>query len=294
MLLTLAGPNCHLCFMHVSARPITKLSLQNNGTLDLVCLGVGSAFSKALNQTNLFLVKGDTHLLIDCGTLCSHTLYHHYQTRITDIDNFLITHSHADHIGGLEEVQLSNRYVTHRKPNIIITKAYEKILWDQSLRGGAEASEGTPLNLKDFWHIIRPKKLKHYGRDVYETNLGAMNLKLFRTKHFPDTTASWRTSAWSCGVLIDERIMFTSDTRFDPPLLNEFEAKFSPELIFHDCQLFTGGVHTGIEELATLPAEMKRKIVLIHYGDQWKTFRKFAEEAGFHSWAKQGYRYRFN
>ena len=88
--------------------------------------------------------------------------------------------------------------------------------------------------------------------------------------------------------------MFTSDTRFDPPLLNEFEAKFSPELIFHACQLFTGGVHTGIEELATLPAEMKRKIVLIHYGDQWKTFRKFAEQAGFHSWAKQGYRYRFN
>jgi len=279
--------------MQISTRPVSKLAFRSRDTLDLVCVGVGSAFAKTLNQTNLFLVKGDTHLLIDCGTVCSRALFQDYQTQLTDIQNFLITHSHADHIGGLEEAQLSGRYVTGSKPNMIITRAYEKILWEQSLRGGAEASEKTPLAFQDLWNVIRPKKLKGFDRDVYETQLGSINLKLFRTKHFPDSASSWRTSAWSCGVLIDERILFTSDTRFDPDLIMNFEARYSPEIIFHDCQLFTGGVHTGIEELATLPELIKRKIILIHYGDQWQSFRQFAKEAGFHSWAKQGHRYRF-
>ncbi|MDB3986661.1 MBL fold metallo-hydrolase, partial [Pseudomonadales bacterium] len=115
--------------MQISRRPITKLALTNQGALDLVFLGVGSAFSKTLNQTNLFIVKDQTHLLIDCGNHCPHSLFHDYNTPLTDIDNFLITHSHADHVGGLEEAQLAGRYVKKRKPTMIITQAYEKILW---------------------------------------------------------------------------------------------------------------------------------------------------------------------
>ncbi|MDB4567844.1 hypothetical protein N9104_03700, partial [Pseudomonadales bacterium] len=128
--------------------------------------------------------------------------------------------------------------------------------------------------------VSRSGTLEHLLPDF-----GGINLKLFRTKHFPDSAASWRTSAWSCGVLIDERILFTSDTRFDPALLAEFDGKYNPEIIFHDCQLFTGGVHTGIEELATLPTTLKEKLILVHYGDQWQTFKGFARKAGFHSWA---------
>ena len=135
---------------------------------------------------------------------------------------------------------------------------------------------------------------KHFAVIPMKRILGGINLKLFRTKHFPDSAASWRTSAWSCGVLIDERILFTSDTRFDPALLAEFDGKYNPEIIFHDCQLFTGGVHTGIEELSTLPTTLKEKLILVHYGDQWQTFKGFARKAGFHSWAKQGHRYRFD
>ena len=63
-----------------------------------------------------------------------------------------------------------------------------------------------------------------------------------------------------CGVLLDDHVLFTSDTQFDPELLEEFDSKHSLSAIFHDCQLFTGGVHTGIEELATLPAELKQKL----------------------------------
>ncbi len=280
--------------MRISKKPVSSLALTNPGSLDLTFIGVGSAFSKTLNQTNLVIVKGNHHLLVDCGTRCAHALYHDYGLPLTGIDNYLITHSHADHIGGLEEAQLAGRYVTKRKPTMVITRGYEKILWEQSLRGGAEASESVPLTFTDFWNVIRPTKLKGYNRDTYQTSIGDIDIKMFRTKHFPDRAKSWRTSAWSCGLIIDNRVMFSSDTRFDPELIHNFNERFDPEVIFHDCQLFTGGVHTGIEELATLPPEIKAKIILVHYGDHWQNFKAYARKSGFHSWAKQGHRYRFD
>ena len=93
---------------------------------------------------------------------------------------------------------------------------------------------------------------------------------------------------------LDDHVLFTSDTQFDPELLEEFDSKHSLSAIFHDCQLFTGGVHTGIEELATLPAELKQKLVLVHYGDRWRDYREFARKAGFHSWGKALHTYRFD
>ena len=131
---------------------------------------------------------------------------------IAQIQNYLITHSHADHVGGLEEVQLFARYVRRKKPNMVITRTYEKILWEQSLRGGSELSENEPLGFGDLWNAIRPRKLKGYPRETFEANVGSINIKMPRTMHFPDRAKNWRECAWSCAVIIDDRILFTSDT----------------------------------------------------------------------------------
>ena len=93
-------------------------ALTNDGTLSLMTIGAGSAFARSLNQNNILLVKGDDHLMIDCGTRLSQAL-HQYNLPISQIKNFLITHSHADHVGGLEEVQLCGRYVTGQKPSMM-------------------------------------------------------------------------------------------------------------------------------------------------------------------------------
>jgi hypothetical protein len=45
-----------------------KLTLTNDGQLSFFFVGVGSAFSKRHYQTNLLIVKGDDHLMVDCGT----------------------------------------------------------------------------------------------------------------------------------------------------------------------------------------------------------------------------------
>lgn len=278
--------------MKLSSRVDKEAMLTNDGELALYFVGAGSAFAKTLNQNNVLIVKGDDHVLIDCGTKCTQALFD-AGIAIADIRNFLITHSHADHIGGLEEIMLYNRYVLRKKPSVVITPEYQRILWEQSLRGGSEMSEGSKLVFEDLWNIIRPCSLDNYPRETWEADIGSINVKMPRTKHYPDDAKSWRDCQWSCGVIIDDKILFTADTQFDPDLLESFDAIFHFDYIFHDCQMFTGGVHASIHELETLPAHLRSRIILMHYGDNWREHVEQAKRAGFHSWAKEGHTYVF-
>ncbi len=273
-----------------------KLELKNEGFLSLFFVGVGSAFTKKHFQTNLLIIKGNTHLLVDCGTKCPQALYE-LGLSVTDIENLLITHSHADHIGGLEEVALVNRYMAKKKPTMIINETYQHLLWDLSLRGGCAYSEekaGAVLTFADFFNVIRPKWLPNYPRETLEVNLDNLNIKMFRTKHIPDNSDSWETSFWSCGIIIDDRILFTSDTRYDPELITGYDKIFNFELIIHDCQFYTGGVHASIEEIKNLPSNIKSKMLLSHYGDNWEKFQEKIKEYGFKGLAKQQVFYIFD
>jgi ribonuclease BN (tRNA processing enzyme) len=272
-----------------------KLSLSNKGELSLFFLGVGSAFSKSHYQTNLIIIKGDDHIMIDCGTRAPQALYE-LGIPVTSVKNWLVTHSHADHIGGLEEVMLMSRYVTRSKPTIVINPTYQNLLWDMSLRGGSAYNEeraGSILTFGDMWNIIRPTWLRDFPRETHEANIGSINLKMFRTMHIPEQPENWQSSFWSCGVVVDDRVMFTSDTRYDPELLESFDERFDLEMIFHDCQFFTGGVHAGIGELTGLPANLKQKMLLTHYGDNWEDNLTKVDDGGFLGLAQQWNYYNF-
>lgn len=272
------------------------LPLTNDGQLSIYFIGTGSAFAKTVFQNNVVVVKEQTHLVIDVGTRCMERL-NEVGIRATDLDNFLITHTHADHIGGLEEVMLMDRFVVGKRPRIIINEEFQRILWDHSLSGGSAWSElidGQPLRFEDMWTPLRPGLVEGMPRETWGYDLGSLNVKMPRTMHIPSNVPSWKESFWSCGVILDDRVFFTSDTRFDPELVIEFDRLFDFEIIFHDCQLFTGGVHSSLEELANLPPELKRKMVLMHYGDTWRDYQLRASEAGFHSFALQSHSYVFD
>lgn len=271
------------------------MPLTNDGTLSICFVGVGSAFSRKNYQSNFLIVKGDTHLLVDCGTQASRGMSE-LGLSVLDIDNVLITHSHADHIGGLEELMLMNRYVKGRKPRILINRDYQRILWSQSLRGGCEMNEihdGKGLTLEDYWEIQRPEKEHHRGRDTEVYRLGELTLRTFRTRHYPQQATSWKDAMYSVGLVIDDRVFVSGDTQFDADLLTEYAAQYPIEGIFQDAQFFTGGIHASLDELRGLPEEIRAKMSLYHYSDNYQEKRKEVKEGGFKGFAELHKVYRF-
>jgi ribonuclease BN (tRNA processing enzyme) len=274
-----------------------KLSLKNDGTLEIFFLGVGSAFAKTLYQTNFVIIQGDTHVVVDFGMTGPIALHGLAGSEMSNLEVILPTHSHADHVGGIESLALANRYIAQRimgKPKLkmIITEEYERILWDMTLRGGLEWNEqdeaGKKLSFYDYFDPIRPSWKGGGDRETFEVHIGDIHIEMFRTKHVPEQASTWQDSFISYGVHINDRVFVSADTRMDIDLINHYAPR--SEVMFHDVQFFSGAVHTPLSDLQSLPAETKKKMFLIHYSDNWQQ-HSVEDFAGY---AQQGYRYIFD
>ncbi|MDO8743020.1 MAG: MBL fold metallo-hydrolase [Candidatus Azambacteria bacterium] len=272
--------------------------LKNGGELEIFFIGTGSAFAATMNQTNFLIVKGDTHIMVDFGMTAPRALLETARLKPTDIEVFLPTHSHADHVGGLECLALMNRYVGMpflKKPKlkVIITDEYQRILWDYTLRGGLEWNEETPktgtkLSFGDFFEVIKPQWLTFQPREVFRVQIGDIDLEIFRTKHIPEQAKNWEASFVSYGLLVDDRVFLSGDTRFDLELIEMFQDR--AEIMFHDVQFFPGAVHAFLRDLKGLPQDAKKKMYLMHYADN----RAEQDISDFAGWAQQGIRYIFD
>lgn len=280
----------------MKVRRVSKgLKLTNDGQLSLFSLGVGSAFTRKHYQNNYVLIKNDKHLLIDCGTRTPDALFK-LGLSTTDIKHVFITHSHADHTGGLEEIMLMARYVVRKKPNIIITKRYQELLWNDTLKGGAawnESSSTGYMTFEDYWLPRRPMVYSGLNREAWEIDYEGFHLIIFRTMHYPHNAQNWEDSAFSTGLIIDKRVLFSADTRFDAELVNDITSKFDIEVIFHDVQFNPGGIHAYLNDLKTLPDDIRARMLLMHYTDNYKQFKDEVAESGFMGFVKQNYYYDF-
>lgn len=272
------------------------LRLKNDGNLELFFIGVGSAFAKTHHQTNFLIIKGDHHIMVDFGMTGPTALRETAGLEPLDIGVILPTHSHADHIGGIECLGLMNRYVGQRmgKPKLtaIIGEDYQRILWDWSLRGGMswneeELDKKRHLEFTDFFDIVRPIWKKDQPREVYEVDFHSIHIEIFRTKHIPDNAQGWQNSFISYGLFIDNHIFISIDTRFDQELIEMYADR--SDVMFHDVQFFPSGVHAPLADLRTLPPEIKKKMLLMHYADNWQQ----QDISDFAGWTHQGVRYIF-
>lgn len=231
-----------------------KLSLTNNGDLQVYWLGVGGAFSPTHDNTNFLIIKGDDHLLVDFG-ITGPSALRRAGLLPHDIKAFLPTHSHADHVGGMETLGLMHRYIGKSRPSVLISKEYQDFLWDNTLKGGMYYNEFPYLSFEHYFKPVRPNGCYFW--------LGGFSIMTFQTNHVAAPFPSY-------GLVVDNKFMFSGDSNFNSERIIRLADRV--ETIFHDASLMPNPSHASVAELRTLPQEIRDKMYLVHYGTSQDTF----------------------
>lgn len=267
--------------------------------LKLKFLGTGSAFDTTyMGQTNAVLTnEGGRHLLIDCGGDCRH-MAKAQGVKVGDIDGVYVSHLHADHIGGLEWLAFSTYFNPEmERPKLYVNHRLMYDLWDKSLRGGLESVEGKVCNLTDFFDTrpvmanesftwsgakITPVQTVHIMNGMEIVYSYGLTIDVA-----PSMDCFQRVDAARDGH--HTRVFYTADTQFAPRQLVHFYS--DSDLIFHDCETskFKSNVHAHIQDLRQLPADVKKKMWLMHYQFVEGTdLMKAYGEDGFAGFARPG------
>ena len=89
---------------------------------EILFLGSGSAFVRSNEnyQSNILINK---KILFDCGTTINESL-NNSNVKLTDIEDIIISHVHADHSHGLEYIGYSNYFINNKHETKLITSPY--------------------------------------------------------------------------------------------------------------------------------------------------------------------------
>lgn len=266
--------------------------------LTITFLGVGGAFAKRNFQSNALIEAWakdpgsqntpDDNLLVDFGStapLALHQLkdvngfeYLNNDGRIhfSAIRRVFISHQHADHVGGLEEMAFANRFLhpstnaeSGYKPQLISDARILLNLWDHSLRGGLGTLEGQRASLDDYFNILALQN--NAPENAGFQLLNRYDFSVFHTDHL----CIQQKHDWpSLGLHITdsesgETAFFSGDTKYDYAAYGSMMRK--SKINFHDVQLQNqpDPVHALLSELREMPEDVRQKTYLYHYDDSW-------------------------
>ncbi|MEP6482943.1 MAG: MBL fold metallo-hydrolase [Rudaea sp.] len=210
-------------------------------------LGVGSAQAVQLGSSGAVLERdGEPLLLIDCGPETPTTYEKVYGTLPRAI---YITHTHMDHVGGLERLFYSAYFDPAIKGTIklyahaaLITHLQNRVADYPNVIAEGDANFWDAFVLvpcsRGFWHA-------------------GMWFDVFPTRHHAPMT--------SFGIALRGVFAWTGDTRPVPEMLAHFAP--APTVIAHDCALHGNPSHTGLEDLTReYPSDSRSRFMLYHYG----------------------------
>ena len=216
----------------------------------LTMLGTGNGFTPGLMDSNALLESGQGRTLIDCGTTAWESLGMLGMKR-ESVDTIFLTHIHFDHAGGLESIALYSKYVSRRRVRLIVPAPLRRPLWEEYLAGALRNPAGGCTGLEDYFDVAAPEEGERFCL------CGDIGAEWFPTRHIP--------GKFSCGLLIEGGVAYTSDMLFDLPLLESLVEK-GAKVIFHDCQMGDASNHCRYQELLQYPKEIRDRLILIHHG----------------------------
>jgi ribonuclease BN (tRNA processing enzyme) len=175
------------------------------------------------------------------------------------IEAVAISHLHADHCSGLEDLGFYSFFALGRRAKILIHPDASTRLWDGLLAAGMEfvqlRVDAPPVRkqLADYFELIALNESQ-------PTPCGPFSLECRRTIHGVPTFA--------LRISVGDRVLgYSADTAYDPELIDWLAAA---DLIVHEAtSVAHTGVHTPYEKLAALPASIRSKMRLTHYPDNF-------------------------
>lgn len=249
--------------------------------MQLIFTGTGGLSTLNNFQTSIILRKNESNFLIDCGTDTKKSL-HSSGFIPEDIDSVYISHIHSDHCGGLEYLGINNFFNPKaNKPHLVADSSVIQELKKSLV--GLKCIKSVDTDLHDFFDVM----------EVYSGNKfywNSIDFTMHKFKHIVGVDNSIPTF----GLLIrDEElknsqgnpftILFTGDSL--PP--DDWDLYDQADLIIQDCETseFKTGVHAHYDDLKCLTLRIKRKMVLVHYGDNVSAdsvyWNEQAEQDGF-------------
>lgn len=220
-----------------------------------VPLGVGDAFSALYYSSCLALEHDGRWLLVDCPHPIRKMMR---ECDVEGLDLFhvdavALTHLHADHASGLEGYGYFSHFAMGQKATIAAHPSVTERLWEGHLAAGmerlSEPGRAARRGLDDYFTIV-PLAVGEV------TTLGGFAIECRPTRHHIPTTA-FRISMGG------RTLGYSADTSFDRALVDWLA---EADLVIHETNY---GTHTPYADLAALPAELRAKMRLIHYPDDF-------------------------
>lgn len=246
--------------------------------MQVTFIGTGGAFSRRFGQSNALVESGDVRLMIDLG-FQSPARLETYGRSLAELTHVAVSHVHADHVGGLEELAFASRFKHKRTPTLVLPADIGEELWEHSLRGGLEwvaddKGRARRCDLASYFKLMLME-----GEEWVD--LEALKLRAFATDHVPGKS-SWGFIVRD--VATGDQAIFGCDTRVlhKELLLDPLPEDFERGPIFHDCLLTDEGasaIHVLLRDIEYPPAVQER-IVVTHYGDDLEDHLPAIRRAG--------------
>jgi ribonuclease BN (tRNA processing enzyme) len=226
--------------------------------LELLPLGVGDAFS-ALRYSSSHAVRADGRwLLVDCPhpirkMMREASVRSGVAIDVEGVDVVVLTHLHADHVSGVEDLGFFSHFVLGRRARLAAHPDVARRLWDGHLAAGMErlgvpGGAPTERTFEDYFELVPLD-------DSRPVRIGAFQIECRRTlHHLPTTALRVRAAGRAVG--------FSADTTYDPTLVAWLA---EADLVVHEAGF---GIHTPLERLAELPATTRARMRLAHFPDE--------------------------